>query len=160
MTSKIEGVQIGGLVNVVTDNLDGWQVAGLVNVAANRNRGVQIAGLVNYAGILNGVQLGVFNVTKRVDSGIPIGVFSYVHKGYHLVEISGNEIFYGNIAFKTGVKSFYNIISAGVGSDYKLNLSYGIGTIFTLKKKVSMNIDGLAGFVYHPRNSQLPWTSL
>jgi hypothetical protein len=150
MTSKIRGAQIGGLVNVITNNLDGWQVAGLINVAVNRNRGVQIAGLVNYAGTVSGLQLGVLNIAKRVDSGVPIGVFSYVHKGYHLVEISGNEVFYGNIAFKTGVRSFYNIISAGIGGDYKLNLSYGIGTIFTLKKKLSMNIDGLAGFVYHP----------
>jgi hypothetical protein len=150
MTSKIRGAQIGGLVNVVTNNLDGWQVAGLVNVAVNRNRGVQIAGLLNYAGTVSGLQLAVFNVAKRVDSGVPIGVFSYVHKGYHLFEISGNEVFYGNIAFKTGVRAFYNIISAGIGGDYKLNISYGIGTIFTLKKKLSMNIDGLAGFVYHP----------
>jgi hypothetical protein len=150
MTSKLRGAQVAGLVNIVTNNLDGWQVAGLVNVAVNRNRGVQIAGLLNYAGTVSGLQLGVFNVAKRVDSGVPIGVFSYVHRGYHLVEISGNEVFYGNIAFKTGVRSFYNIISAGIGSDYKLNITYGIGTIFTLKKKLSMNIDGLAGFVYHP----------
>jgi hypothetical protein len=37
-----------------------------------------------------------------------------------------------------------------MGSDYKLQGSYGLGTIFTLKRKLSMNIDASAGFVYHP----------
>ena len=45
------------------------------------------------------------------------------------------------------------MVGAGIGSDYKLNFYYGIGTIFTLKKKLSMNIDASAGFVYHPTDT-------
>jgi hypothetical protein len=76
-----------------------------------------------------------------------------VQQGYHLFELSGNEIFYGNIAFKSGTRAFYNFVQAGIGSDYKLQGSYGIGTIFTLKKKLSLSIDASAGFVYHPTDT-------
>jgi hypothetical protein len=168
VTDTISGVQIGGLLNLTLQDVkqvqiaglvnygrdvDGVQVAGLVNIARNHNEGVQIAGLLNYATIVNGLQLGIINVSNSVERGIPIGLFSYVQEGYHLFEISGNEIFYGNLAFKSGTKRFYNMAGAGIGSDYKLNLFYGIGTIFTLKKKLSMNIDASAGFVYHPTDT-------
>jgi hypothetical protein len=148
----VKQVQIAGLINYGR-NVDGVQVAGLVNIARNHNEGVQIAGLLNYATIVNGLQFGIINVSNSVERGIPIGLFSYVQEGYHLFEISGNEIFYGNLAFKSGTKRFYNMAGAGIGSDYKLNLFYGIGTIFTLKKKLSMNIDASAGFVYHPTDT-------
>jgi hypothetical protein len=148
----VKKLQIAGLVNYGR-NVDGLQIAGLVNIAGNHNDGVQIAGLFNYATIVNGLQLGIINVSNTVERGIPIGLFSYVQKGYHLFEISGNEIFYGNVAFKSGTTRFYNMVGAGIGSDYKLNFYYGIGTIFTLKKKWSMNIDASAGFVYHPTDT-------
>jgi hypothetical protein len=57
------------------------------------------------------------------------------------------------VGFKSGTKRFYNMAGAGIGSDYKLNLFYGIGTIFTLRKKLSMNIDASTGFVYHPTDT-------
>jgi hypothetical protein len=144
--------QITGLVNY-GHNVDGFQLAGLVNIARNHNDGVQIAGLVNYATIVNGLQLGLINISNTVEKGVPIGFFSYVQQGYHLFELSGNEIFYGNVAFKSGTRTFYNFVQFGMGSDYKLQGSYGIGTIFTLKKKWSANIDASAGFVYHPTDT-------
>jgi hypothetical protein len=148
----VRKVQVSGLVNYGR-NMDGLQLAGLMNVARRHNSGVQIAGLVNYATTLHGLQLGLINVSNTVESGVPIGLFSYVQEGYHLFELSGNEIFYGNVAFKSGTRSFYNFVQFGMGSDYKIQGSYGIGTIFTLKKKLSMNIDASAGFVYHPTDT-------
>ena len=145
----VKQVQIAGLVNYGRD-VEGVQIAGLVNMARMGNSGVQIAGLLNYATEVNGLQLGLINVSNTVERGVPVGLFSYVQQGYHLFELSGNEIFYVNAAFKSGTRSFYNFVQFGVGSDYKLQGSYGIGTIFTLKKKLSMNIDASAGFVYHP----------
>jgi len=145
----VRKVQACGLVNY-GHNVDGVQFAGLLNIARNHNDGLQIAGFVNYATIVNGVQIGLVNISNTVERGVPIGIFSYVQQGYHLFEVSGNEIFYANVAFKSGTKNFYNFINAGIGSDYKLIISYGLGTIFTLKKKLSMNVDASAGFVYHP----------
>ncbi len=141
--------QIAGLVNYC-NNSDGLQLAGLVNITRRHNSGVQIAGLVNYATMVHGVQIGIVNVCNTVERGVPIGLFSYVQQGYHLFELSGNEIFYGNAAFKSGTKSFYNFIQVGIGSNYKLQGSYGIGTIFKLGRKFSINLDASAGFVYHP----------
>ncbi len=145
----VRQVQVTGLVNYGR-NLDGVQFAGLLNIARNYNSGVQISGLMNYATTLNGLQLGLINISNTVERGLPIGLFSYVQKGYHLFEISGNEIFYGNVAFKSGTKTLYNFVQAGIGSDYKLQGSYGIGTIIRLKQKLSVNIDASAGLVYHP----------
>jgi hypothetical protein len=148
----VKKMQIAGLMNWGR-NMDGVQVAGLVNIARRQNSGVQIAGLVNYATIVHGVQLGLINISNTVEKGVPIGLFSYVQEGYHLFELSGNEIFYGNVAFKSGTRAFYNFVQFGMGGDYKLQGSYGIGTIFTLKKKLSMNIDASVGFVYHPTDT-------
>lgn len=148
----VKKAQIGGLVNYGR-NMDGVQIAGLVNIARRHNSGVQIAGLLNYATMVYGIQLGIINVSNTVVRGVPIGLFSYVQEGYHLFELSGNEIFYGNVGFKSGTRSLYNLVQFGMGSDFKLQGSYGIGTIFTLKKKLSMNIDASAGFVYHPTDT-------
>jgi hypothetical protein len=145
----VRKAQVCGLVNY-GNNVDGVQIAGLLNIARRHSSGLQLAGFVNYATILHGLQLGVVNVSNTVERGVPIGLFSYVQHGYHLFEVSGNEIFYGNLAFKSGTRTFYNFIQSGIGSDYKLHGSYGIGTIFTLTKKLSLSIDLSAGFVYHP----------
>ncbi|MEI7501106.1 MAG: STN and carboxypeptidase regulatory-like domain-containing protein [Bacteroidota bacterium] len=148
----VKKIQIGGLINYGR-NMDGLQIAGVLNFVRRNNSGVQIAGLVNYATIVYGLQLGLINIANTVERGVPIGLFSYVQEGYHLFELSGNEIFYGNVGFKSGTRTFYNFVQFGMGSDYKLQGSYGIGTIFTLKKKLSMNIDASAGLVYHPTDT-------
>ncbi|MCX6266393.1 MAG: hypothetical protein NTW16_03420, partial [Bacteroidetes bacterium] len=148
----IRKVQISGLVNY-GNNLDGLQLAGLINVSRKHNNGVQIAGFLNYSTFVHGVQIGLINVANTVERGVPIGLFSYVQNGYHLFEVSGNEIFYGNVAFKSGTRSFYNFVQAGIGSDYKLQGSYGVGTILKIAKKFSLNVDASAGFVYHPTDT-------
>ena len=146
---EVKQVQVCALVNYGRD-VDGVQFAGLLNIAGNHNNGLQIAGFMNYAVTVNGLQVGMVNISTSVERGIPIGLFSYVKEGYHLFEVSGNELFYGNVAFKSGTRSFYNFLQSGIGSGYKLQASYGIGTILTLNKKLSVSIDASAGFVYHP----------
>ncbi|MEI7983503.1 MAG: hypothetical protein WCI71_17770, partial [Bacteroidota bacterium] len=148
----VRKAQFAGLLNCGR-NMNGLQLAGLINIARRHNSGVQIAGFVNYATFVNGLQLGLINLAKTVEGGVPIGLFSFVQEGYHLFEISGNEIFYGNVAFKSGTRNFYNFVQFGMGSDYKLQGSYGIGTIFTLRNKLSLNLDASAGFVYHPTDT-------
>ncbi|MEI6749803.1 MAG: hypothetical protein WCM93_11645 [Bacteroidota bacterium] len=148
----VRKLQLSGLVNYGYDN-NGIQLAGLLNIAKNRNNGVQLAVFFNYAKIVNGLQIGLINISKSADRGIPVGLFSYVKKGYHFLEISGNEIFYANTAFKSGTRNFYNIAQFGIGRDNKYLLSYGIGTIFTLNKEMSINIDASAGLAYHPTDT-------
>jgi hypothetical protein len=149
-SDSVKGTQVAGVVNTGSGIIDGVQVAGLLNVSSRKIYGMQIAGILNYAKTLNGVQLGMINIAKWVEKGVPVGLFSYVQEGYHLFEFSSNEIFYGNVAFKSGTRHFYNFFQLGAGSDFKFQGSYGLGTMFTISGKMSVSIDASAGFVLHP----------
>ena len=144
--NSVEGAQAGGLFNFVAKEIRGAQVGGLINVAAGRVAGVQVSGLINYATKVNGVQVGFLNVADSIH-GVPLGFMSFVVKGYHKIEISADEIFYTNLAFRTGVRQFYNILTAGVkpGSfeedETFWTFGYGIGTSPRLTKWLNLNID-------------------
>jgi len=79
--------------------------------------------------------------------GVPIGFFSFVLKGYHKIEISADEIFYTNVAFRTGVRQFYNIFTAGAkpstfkGDQTTWTFGYGVGTAPKLNRWLNLNID-------------------
>ena len=149
-------VQIGGLANY-SRHVYGVQLGGLLSIANGNVNGVQIGGIVNYARNVNGLQLGLFNIATKVESGIPIGFFSYVHKGgLHHMSLYGDEVFYGNIAFRTGTKRFYNIFQVGMGYAWMVNYMYGIGTSFKISKKLTLSVDIISGLVF----STTPWLAL
>ena len=155
--SELEGVQSAGTVNL-SENVYGLQVAGIANHATTI-KGVQIAGFVNNADSIDGIQIaGYLNRARYMKGtqiafanfadtcdGVPIGFLSIVSKGYHKLELSANEIFHANIAFRTGVKKLHNIITAGIkpknfGSPL-WTFGYGLGTSFTLSKNSMLDID-------------------
>lgn len=142
----MEGAQVAGLLNVVVDSMRGAQISGMLNVATGNLKGAQI-GVVNYARRLKGVQVGLLNITGKV-GGVPIGLLSITGKGgYHTLEISADEVFYTNLAFRTGVRSFYNIITAGVRpntlekEETFWTFGYGLGTAPRISDRVYLNID-------------------
>ena len=141
---KGEGLQLGGLVNLCVDTMKGVQVAGLMNVAVKPVLGSQIGGLVNVGVNVKGFQLGFLNVSDTL-SGVPFGFMSFSYRGYHPIEISADEIFPVNLSWRTGVRSFYNIFSAGMKvNDFSFPLwhfGYGIGTSARLGKTWWLNID-------------------
>ncbi|MFH1297189.1 MAG: hypothetical protein ABIJ04_07960 [Bacteroidota bacterium] len=144
----VSQVQIGGLFNYGR-HVNGIQIGGLVNIANGNVNGLQIGGLVNYAQSVVGLQLGAFNISQTIESGIPVGFFSYVHKGgLHRFELYADEVFYGNVAFKTGTNRFYNIFQVGVGTSWMVNYMYGIGTSFSFGPKVSLDINVISGLVF------------
>lgn len=118
--------QISGFANYCQD-VGGVQVAGFTNVASGTNRAVQVAGFLNYATDLHGLQLSVINVADTVSAGVPIGFFSFVRKGFHPIEIFADELFWFNLAFKTGINAFYNAFSAGFNNELSY-VGYGLGT--------------------------------
>lgn len=150
---RFGGVRVAGLLNISNDSAHGVQIAGLVNIGNRHSGGFQLAGLVNYTRVLSGVQLGFINVASRVERGTPIGFFSYVSDGYHLFELSANEIFYANLSFKSGTKAFYNIFQVGIGDNLKFHGAYGIGTCVQLSRKMAINFESTAGFVLHPTDT-------
>ena len=126
------------------------QISGAIN-NATEIKGMQISGLINRASYFNGVQLSVLNIADSC-KGIPIGLFSYVKNGYHKFELSADELFYTNIAFRTGVKHFYNIFNAGVQPQqldqpiwsFGLGLGANFGDINKLGTEINLTSQQLA----------------
>jgi hypothetical protein len=185
ITGQGSAVQGAGLFNIAGHDFAGVQVAGLFNIAGQNSRAVQTAGLFNVSGgktrlqisplfniakdvnngqlssIINvarrvkGVQIGLINVADTV-SGVTIGLLNLVRQGYNRVEISASESFFGNLAFKIGVKPFYNIFYLGARisevpnsnnngeaaiKELTWGLGYGIGTAFKLGKRTLSNLE-------------------
>lgn len=141
---RMIGVQTAGLINGTPRDLKGAQISGLINFIGDTLIGAQVSGLINYATHVKGVQLGVVNVSKDI-KGVPIGFFSFSLKGYHKLEVSTDEVFYTNVALRTGVRQFYNIFTAGLKpQNTELNfwsVGYGFGTAPRLTKWLSLNVD-------------------
>lgn len=144
---RSQGVQVAGFANVHLGDYDGPQVAGFANVATGRIRGSQISGFINYGGNVRGTQLGFLNVADSL-TGVPVGFLSYVNHGYHKIELSADEVFYGNIAFRSGVRQFYNILYAGFKPDRAFgnnenvwSFGYGLGTARKLSRWLHLNFD-------------------
>ncbi len=143
---KMRGAQVSGLLNFAAKEVRGAQVAGLINVAPREIKGAQVSGFLNYATKVYGAQVGVINVTDSI-RGVPVGVMSFVLKGYHKIEIAADEIFYTNLAFRTGVRQFYNIFAVGAKPDTfedeetLWSFGYGFGTAPKLSRKLSLNVD-------------------
>lgn len=142
---NFKGAQVAGMFNFAAKEIYGAQI-GLVNVAPGSLSGVQFSPLINYATKVNGVQVGFMNVADSIH-GVPLGFMSFVVKGYHKIEVSADEIFYTNLAFRTGVHQFYNIFTAGVkpGSieqdETFWTFGYGVGTSPRLAKWLNLNFD-------------------
>jgi len=141
---SMKGAQVAGIVNY-SNQMNGAQIAGIANVVPGRMEGMQL-GLINIASKIKGTQLGFINVTDSI-KGVPIGLLSFVSHGYHKFEISADEIFYTNIALRTGVFPFYNIVTVGAkpqtfeDPETLWTFGYGIGTAPRLSRKVYLNID-------------------
>ncbi len=149
---EVKGVQAAGVANLVIGDVVGFQTAPALNITAGNFQGLQIGGVNVAGGVLQGWQaLGVVNIANRVRSGhqvgfvnyadssatVPFGYFSFVRvNGYRRLELTTDELNYGNIIFKTGVRKLYNIFTFGtnvflpnkpIGS-----IGYGIGTAWHL----------------------------
>ncbi len=138
------GVQWAGFCNVALKQFKGLQVGGFANVAM-KETGTQIGGLVNYAKKVKGLQLGVLNFADST-TGVPVGFFSYVKSGYHVLELSGNETFQSVLTFKTGTKRFYNIFAVGARwatDSPQWTIGYGVGTQLGLRERWNLDIDAV-----------------
>ena len=138
--------QVGGVFNFAGKDLQGVQESGVANFVGKEVRGGQIAGVLNFASKVHGSQVGLINIADSV-GGVPIGLISVVLKGYHKLELSSDEVFYTNLAFRTGVRKFYTIITAGANpSTFKRDetlwtFGYGLGTARRVSRSIHLNLD-------------------
>lgn len=141
---EVEGVQAAGLFNIGISSISGAQLAGLINYAHRDIDGLQAGVIGNVARNVNGLQLGLFNYADSVQ-GASIGLFSFVRKGYHTLEIGSDEIYPTNIALRSGTRSFYTMLTAGIRPEQAdsttWSFGYGIGTSPRLGAKVFLNIE-------------------
>ncbi len=165
---KVIGAQVAGVYNHTSDSVSGLQIAGVANYSRKKNNGLQIAGIGNFsnremkglqvAGILNyakrmkGVQIGLINVSDSID-GLGIGLVNIAFKGYHKLAFSTNEIVDATVAFKTGSRSFYNILLAGMQIHNRdkgklWTFGYGLGTEMSLGKWASVNPELTSQYLY------------
>ncbi|HPM29522.1 MAG TPA: hypothetical protein PLJ60_04225 [Chryseolinea sp.] len=145
-----QGAQFAGVANIQMKEYTGFQVASFANIAHKKITGTQISGFVNYAKNVKGTQIGIINIADSV-KGVQLGLLSIVKHGYHKIEVSADEIFYTNVAFRTGVPFLYNIITAGIKpDDFEIpywTVGYGIGTSPRLSKWLSLDFDVTANQV-------------
>lgn len=147
-TGHVKGLQLSGVLNKAK-NTEALQIAGIGNIATDNVAGAQIAALFNYAKIIDGLQIGLFNIADSA-TGTPVGLISFVKRGFHELEFSTNEIVPANVAFKTGVKRFYNIFSGGFGAwngENRWMVGYGLGTERPLSDRFSINFEYTGNWV-------------
>lgn len=139
------GAQIAGLFNYA-DSIDGAvQIAGLLNMSFRRSGPAQISGLINVARTVTGLQLALINIADTCESGVSLGLISFVRKGVHQFELSVDEMLFGSLHFRTGSRGLHNIIGAGINlTDTQSPLwaiTYGLGTSIRMGKRASFDID-------------------
>jgi hypothetical protein len=172
--STRNSIQGAGFGNLIIGNGSGVQAAGFANITIGAFKGVQASGFLNYVGEeFKGVQTGILNIAYRVNNGlqigvvnisevsnsVPIGLASFVKRGgYRRLEISNDEVNLANISFKTGVRRFYNIFTAGYsfGEINKplFSFGYGLGTAWKLNRTFWLNFDVVSS---HLQNDVYKW---
>lgn len=153
--NEVRGIQLAGIVNK-SRNVDAIQFAGIGNISTGTVSGTQVSGIFNYARFVKSTQIGLINIADSA-SGTPIGLFSFVKNGFRTVEFSSNELMPVTFSFKTGVKRFYNIFSAGYGSwdgNQRWAFGFGWGSERTIKEKMTLSLDYTANWVNENSNFQ------
>ena len=146
-----------GFVNTTIGICSGLQL-GFVNTTIKNTKGLQL-GFVNTAvkGI-KGSQIGFINIADTISNGIPVGFLSIVKKGgYRAVEISINELYPFNMAFKIGVQQFYTFIQGSYNYNYSkpFTLGFGCGSLIPFGKKFYFNPEAgsIASFINNESNT-------
>jgi len=146
----VRGVQASGFANVGCLTVRGLQIAPHFNVAVKEMNGLQLSAGVNYARKLKGVQIGLVNIADTSE-GYSIGLINIVHKGYHKLTLSTNEVIPFSLGFKAGNSKLYSILSAGIKPDSKnkiYSFGYGAGSDIKLSKYWYFNPELTTEYLY------------
>jgi hypothetical protein len=152
--NEVTGGQLAGFANYGKTG-GKIQAAGYVNFALEEINGVQLAGFFNYAKKVNGVQIAIFNYADTIESGLPIGLFSFVRTGFHRFETSANDVFFVNAAYKLGMKKLYNSFRFAYDISENIAFGYGIGTQIKLSDKFNFNLDLSSDLIFNTNSLNL-----
>ncbi|MDH5216190.1 MAG: caspase family protein [Gammaproteobacteria bacterium] len=142
----LKGGAGSGVANIVGGDVDGVMGAGVVNIVGGKLNGVQVSGWVNIARSGDGYQLGVVNLANEFD-GVPVGMLSLYRNGRKDLDFSFDELSYGNITFKSGTPSIYNMVGVGFkdksGELHDVRMHWGVGKHVTLSQRAYLDVDVL-----------------
>ena len=139
---NVIGSQASLISNITKEDLKGAQVSLISNVCGGTNNGIQLSLITNYAKNQNGLQIGLVNICDSI-KGVSFGLLTFARHGYIDLELSYNEAFDYNLAFKTGGKHFYNIfLLRGSNSDNIMwGPGYGFGSSIGLNKNLNLSLE-------------------
>jgi hypothetical protein len=133
-----KGLQIAGAVNLARGNVQATQISSLLNLGKAEVSGLQL-GTANYAKNLKGVQVGIFNIADS-SSGYSIGIFNIIKNGKGEVSVFASEVAPYNVAWKTGSKKIYSILTVGASftPNHKVyTMGFGLGKDFRLSRSLA-----------------------
>ncbi len=88
----VDGAEVGGVFNILSENMTGAQVGGAVNLVGGRMRGVQVSGAINHTmGSVQGLQFaGASNTVWDTLSGVQVaGGVNVVKRGMTGTQVAG-----------------------------------------------------------------------
>ena len=137
------GFAIAGFANYSGGNSHGMALAGFANIYKGNYKGLQLSGFLNYAKT-GGTQIGIVNIADSL-TGVPIGLFNFIRKGYNNIELSYDEQQFLNFELRSGVNALYARLIAGSNvlqnSETEWTYGYGIGSAPALSRKLHLNFD-------------------
>ncbi|MCF0054421.1 STN and carboxypeptidase regulatory-like domain-containing protein [Dyadobacter sp. CY356] len=153
----MHGFQISGGVNIANEKVSGPQISGIGNISKKETNGLQLSSMFNYAKNLKGVQIGVVNLADS-SSGYSFGLLNIVKNGKRTVSVYGNEMLPLNIAWKSGSKKLYNILTVGtsVGGSKAFTFGFGIGREFKINKNLTLHAEIIDHNIYLGTWKDLP----
>jgi hypothetical protein len=145
--SSSRGIQVAGLFNVNAAPAKHISIAGLANINTSETEGSQITSIVNYSRSVKGTQIALFNFSDTCE-GTPIGLLNVARRGYHKIELFGDDVLYSQLAFRTGVLHLHTIFIAGVDMTRRMDalwsVGYGLGSYKRINEKWLMGADATA----------------
>ncbi len=137
---RVRWVQIGGLGNIVGGDVEGVQIGGIFNTCKNGVSGVQLGGIFNHnAGAVNGMQIsGIFNDSRDSIRGVQLAGIANYHNG----DITGAQVS-GIFNYTKG--SIKGAQLSGISNYCDKNIT---GAQFSAISNTSLgNIEGMQGTV-------------
>ena len=146
-------MQVAGVINHA-DSIRGMQLGGVGNISTG-DANIQISGIFNKARYVRTFQLSLINLADSSD-GLSLGLFNFIKSGFRQLELSADEIFPFNAAFRAGTNQFHTMIMAGM-SPFKnpvpyLNVGYGIGTSLSKSGKLLFDITLSSKYIFTDDN--------
>lgn len=136
----VEAGQVGFALNYAHHVTEGQFSFG-ANIVPGTVEGGQL-GVLNFAKKALGGQVGILNLSDTVAGGA-VGLLTISRKGYHRLDLGGNDVFPLSIQVRTGTRVFHNILgySPPVRSDGRWGFLYGFGFEPRLTPRGFLNID-------------------